>query len=225
MFMIKEIPIEERPRERFLKYPKATISNHELIAIILRTGSRQESVIELSKRILYQYHSLKVLSNTSIKELMKIRGIGTSKAIELLAAFELGRRVTKENFNQQIKLHSPESIYQFLKDDLEMKTQEHFIALYLNTKGELVKKETLFIGSLNSSLIHPRELFKHAVLNSAATIIVSHNHPSGDPTPSKADIEVTKILHKNSIMMDIELLDHIIIGKDRYYSFKEKGII
>jgi len=223
--MIKEIPIEERPRERFLKYPKATISNHELIAIILRTGSRQESVIELSKRILYQYHSLKVLSNTSIKELMKIRGIGTSKAIELLAAFELGRRVTKENFNQQIKLHSPESIYQFLKDDLEMKTQEHFIALYLNTKGELVKKETLFIGSLNSSLIHPRELFKHAVLNSAATIIVSHNHPSGDPTPSKADIEVTKILHKNSIMMDIELLDHIIIGKDRYYSFKEKGII
>ena len=225
MFMIKEIPLEERPRERFLKYPKSTISNHELIAIILRTGSRDESVIELSKRILYQYSSLKALSNTSIKELMKIRGIGTSKAIELLAAFELGKRVMKETFNQQPKLHSPEAIYQFLKDDLEMKTQEHFIALYLNTKGELVKKETLFIGSLNSSLIHPRELFKHAVLNSAATIIISHNHPSGDPTPSNADIKITKILHQNSIMMDIELLDHIIIGKDRYYSFKEKGII
>ncbi len=223
--MIKEIPFEERPRERFLKYPPSTISNHELIAIILRTGSKEESVIELAKKLLYQYPSLKVLSNTTIKELMKIRGIGKSKAIELLAAFELGRRVIKESFNQARKLHSPEAIYQFLKDELEMKSQEHFIALFLNTKGELVKKETLFIGSLNSSLIHPRELFKHAVLNSAATIIISHNHPSGDPTPSKADIEVTKILHQNSIMMDIELLDHIIIGKDRYYSFKEKGLI
>lgn len=225
MFMIKEIPLEERPRERFLKYPKSTIANHELVAIILRTGSRQESVIELSKRILYKYDNLKALSNAPIKDLMKIKGIGTSKAIELLAAFELGKRVIKENFNVQVKLHSPESIYLYLKDDLEMKMQEHFIALYLNTKGELVKKETLFIGSLNSSLIHPRELFKHAVLNSAATIIVSHNHPSGDPTPSQSDIDITKLLHKNSIMMDIELLDHIIIGKDRYYSFKEKGII
>ena len=225
MFMIKEIPLEERPRERFLKYPTKTIANHELIAIILRTGSKKESVIELSKRILYKYDNLKTLSNSTVKDLKKIKGIGDSKAIELLAAFELGKRVMKENFITQIKLHTPESIYLYLKDDLEMETQEHFIALYLNTKGELVKKETLFIGSLNSSLIHPRELFKHAVLNSAATIIVSHNHPSGDPTPSKADIDVTKMLHKNSLMMDIELLDHIIIGKDRYYSFKEKGII
>lgn len=225
MFMIKEIPTQERPRERFLKYPVDTISTHELIAIILRTGSRQESVIELSKRILYKYDNLKTLSKAPVSDLTKIRGIGTSKAIELKAAFELGKRVLKESFNSQVKLHSPESIYLYLKDDLEMKNQEHFIALYLNTKGELLKKETLFIGSLNSSLIHPRELFKHAVLNSAATIIVCHNHPSGDPTPSKADIDITKILHKNSIMMDIELLDHVIIGKDRYYSFKEKGII
>lgn len=223
--MIREMPLEERPRERFLKYPVETISNHELIAIILRTGSRQESVIELSKRVLYKYENLKELSNTTIRDLMTIRGIGSSKAIELLAAFELGKRTIKESFPSQIKLHSPESIYLYLKDSLEMKTQEHFIALYLNTKGELVKKETLFIGSLNSSLIHPRELFKHAVLNSAASIIISHNHPSGDPTPSKQDIEITKLLHKNSIMMDIELLDHIIIGRDRYYSFKEKGMI
>ena len=223
--MIKEIPTEERPRERFLKYPTSSIATHELIAIILRTGSKQESVIELSKRILYKYENLKELSNAQIKDLIKIKGIGTSKAIELKAAFELGKRVLKENFNSSVKLHTPESIYLYLKDDLEMKNQEHFLALYLNTKGELVKKETLFIGSLNSSLIHPRELFKYAVINSAASIIVCHNHPSGDPTPSKHDIDITKLLHKNSIMMDIELLDHIIIGKDRYYSFKEKGII
>jgi len=225
MFMIKEIPYEERPRERFLKYPTESISNHELIAIILRTGSREVSVIELSKRLLYKYDNLKELSNAPIKDLTKLKGIGLSKAIELKAAIELGKRVVKEGFNTPEKLHSPESIYQFLKEDLEMKNQEHFIALYLNTKGELIKKETLFIGSLNSSLVHPRELFKHAVLNSAASIIVCHNHPSGDPTPSKNDIDITKILHKNSVMMDIELLDHLIIGKDRYYSFKEKGII
>ena len=103
--------------------------------------------------------------------------------------------------------------------------QEHFIALYLNTKGELIKKETLFVGSLNSALVHPREIFKHAVIHSAASIIIVHNHPSGDPTPSKNDIDVTKVIHKNSLMMDIELMDHIIIGRNKYFSFKEKGII
>lgn len=225
MFMIKELPIEERPRERFMKYSKEVMSNHELIAIILRTGSRNESVIDLSKRIMVNYKNLKELSNTSISELMKIRGIGKSKAIELLAAFELGKRVHKEAFELKRKLHTPESIFDYVKDSLEMKTQEHLIALYLNTKGELITKKTLFIGSLNSSLIHPREIFKYAVLHSAATIIICHNHPSGDPTPSASDIEITKIIHKNGKMMDIELLDHIIIGRDRYFSFKEKGML
>jgi len=225
MFMIKELPIKERPRERFIKYGASAVQTFELIAIILRTGSKDESVIELAKKVTYMNQSLKDLSNTSIKELKSIKGIGDSKAIELLAAFELGKRVLKESFNENSKLHSPESIYQYLKSELEMKTQEHFLALYLNTKGELIKKETLFIGSLNASLVHPREIFKHAVLNSAAAIIICHNHPSGDPTPSKQDIDITKLIHKNSIMMDIQLLDHIIIGKDRYYSFKEKGKI
>jgi len=225
MFMIKELPITERPRERFIKYGASAIQTFELIAIILRTGSKDESVLDLAKRVTYMSKSLKDLSNTSIKDLKSIKGIGDSKAIELLAAFELGKRVNNESFSIQNKLHSPEKIYQFLKNELEMKTQEHFIALYLNTKGELIKKETLFIGSLNSSLIHPREIFKHAVINSAAAIIICHNHPSGDPNPSKQDIDITKLIHKNSLMMDIELLDHIIIGKDRYYSFKEKGLI
>lgn len=225
MFMIKELPIKERPRERFIKYGASSMQSFELIAIILRTGSKNESVLELAKRVTYRFESLKALSNASIADLKSIKGIGDSKAIELLASFELGKRVNKESFNAKNKLHSPENIYMYLKGELEMKTQEHFIALYLNTKGELIKKETLFIGSLNSSLIHPREIFKHAVLNSAASIIICHNHPSGDPTPSRQDTEITKLIHKNSLMMDIELLDHIIIGKDRYYSFKEKGNI
>ena len=225
MFMIKEMPKEERPRERFLKYHTDSIQTHELIAIILRTGSRQESVLELSKRVLYKYSNLKELSNAEISDLLKIKGIGTTKAIELKAAFELGRRASNELFTDKVSLTSPESIFIYLKDQLEMKTQEHFIALYLNTKGELIKKETLFVGSLNSSLVHPREIFKHAVLSSAASIIIVHNHPSGDPTPSKNDIEVTKVIHQNSLMMDIKLIDHIIIGRNKYFSFKEKGII
>ncbi|MBN2604754.1 MAG: DNA repair protein RadC [Bacilli bacterium] len=223
--MIKEIPVTDRPRERFMTNHIDMITTNELLAIILRTGSKQESVIELAKKVLYHYDDLKDLSNTTVKELLKIKGIGPSKAIEILAAIELGKRVVRSSFVKSIHLQTPEAIYQYLKNDLEMKTQEHFIALFLNTKGDLIKKETLFIGSLNSSLVHPREIFKHAVLNSAASIIICHNHPSGDPSPSKADIDVTKILHKNSIMMDILLLDHIIIGKDRYFSFKEKGII
>lgn len=225
MFMIKELPVQERPRERFIKYNANSLQTFELIAIILRTGSKDESVLELAKKISYHYKSLKDLSNASIKELKTIKGIGDSKAIELLAAFELGRRVNKELFSEHSKLHSPERIFQYLKSELEMKTQEHFLALYLNTKGELIKKETLFIGSLNSSLIHPREIFKHAVINSAATMIICHNHPSGDPTPSKQDIDITRLIHKNSLMMDIELLDHIIIGKDKYFSFKEKSLL
>lgn len=225
MFMIKEIPEEERPRERFLKYQIDSIQTFELIAIILRTGSKNESVIDLSKKILYRYSSLKELSNAEIVDLIKIKGIGKSKAIELKAAFELGRRANNEIFNDLIRLTSPESIFLFVKDQLEMKTQEHFIALYLNTKGELLKKQTLFVGCLNASLVHPREIFKHAVLYSAASIIIVHNHPSGDPTPSKNDIEVTKVIHQNSLMMDIHLMDHIIIGRNKYFSFKEKGII
>jgi len=223
--MIKEIPFEERPRERFMNHPTDSISNHELIAIILRTGSKNESVIDLSKRVLFNYKNLKELSNTTIQSLTEIKGIGKSKAIELLAAFELGKRVHKEKFVATKKLHSPESIFSYMKDSLEMKTQEHLIALYLNTKGELITKKTLFIGSLNSSVVHPREIFKYAVINSAALIIIVHNHPSGDPTPSSNDIEITKLIQKNGEMMDIALMDHIIVGRDKYFSFKEKGIL
>ncbi len=225
MYLIKEIPKNERPRERFLKYGANSLSNHELLAIILRTGYKNQSVLELSKKILYSYKTLKELSQIGIKELMKHKGVGYSKAIEIQCVFEICKRLKEETFTETIKLTNPESIYMYLKDGLELKTQEHLIALYLNTKGELIQKKTLFIGSLNSSLIHPREIFKYAVLYSAATIILVHNHPSGDPYPSHHDIDVTKIINKNAKMMDISLMDHIIIGRDKYYSFKEHNIL
>lgn len=225
MLMIKEIPKEERPRERFLKYGPTTMQTHELLAIILRTGSKDISVLDVSKELLSRFRTLKDLSKASITELTKQKGIGSSKAMELLAAIEIGKRVRLETFQRNVSLTKPEQIFHYMKDNLELKTQEHLIAIYLTAKGELIKKETLFIGSLNSSLIHPREIFKHAVLNSAAAIVLVHNHPSGDPTPSNQDISVTKLIHENSLMMDIKLLDHVIIGRDKYFSFKEKNII
>jgi DNA repair protein RadC len=225
MYMIRELKREDRPRERLLQHGETVLHTHELIAIILRTGSKDESVIDVSKRLFHQYDSLKALAHAPINEYRQIRGIGVSKAIELKAAFELGRRSVQEVFDKQIALHNPEQIYHFLKDQYEMKTQEHLIALFLNTKGQLIKKEVLFIGSLNASLIHPRTIFRSAVQHSAAAMILCHNHPSGDPTPSHHDIDMTKRIVESSDMMDIPLMDHIIIGRDKYFSFKEKGVI
>lgn len=225
MYMIKEMPFKERPRERFLTSNIESITDVELLAILLRTGTKQESVIELAKRVLYENENLKELSQKTVRELTKIKGIGNAKAIQILAGIELGKRVSKESFKKLTKLSSPQNVYDYLKTDFELKDQENFIAIYLNTKGELIGEKIIFVGSLNASLVHPRAIFKQAVLLSAALMIIAHNHPSGDPTPSKADIEFTKILNENSRMMDIELLDHIIIGKDRYFSFKKKNIL
>ena len=225
MYMIKEMPLAERPRERLKHHGAEIVQSHELIAILLRTGSRQVSVLELAKQLLYRYGSLKELADARVEDYMRIPGIGFAKAIELKAAFELGRRTVHEPFPDKIPLRSPERIYQFLKDRYDRKTQEHLVALYLNTKGELLKQEVLFVGSLNVSVVHPREVFKHAVLNSAASVVIAHNHPSGDPTPSAHDVEVTKLIRDNGTMMDIPLLDHVVIGRDRYFSFKEKGVI
>jgi DNA repair protein RadC len=208
MFFIKEMPNQERPRERFMNHGADILLTHELIAIILRTGSREDSVLELSKKILYQAKTLKELSLMDITDLTKIKGIGPSKAIQLLASFELGKRMHSENYKKRLKVHHPESIYLYLKDKLELKTQEHLIGLFLNT-----------------SVVHPREIFKEAVKVSAASIVIAHNHPSGDPSPSAQDIEITKRLHQNGLMMDIEVLDHIIIGQNKYFSFKEHQML
>ena len=223
MYLIKEMPFKERPRERMKLYGKEVLSNHELIAIILRTGTKECSVIELAKNVFYKYQGLKALNQTSIKELTELKGLGEAKAIQLLAALELGKRLNEESFPSHTTFYNPETVFNYLKNDLEMLTQEHFYALYLNAKGHLIKKHQLFIGSLSSALVHPREVFKYAVSLSAASIIIVHNHPSGDPTPSTSDAKITDVMVKNGKIMDIEVLDHIIIGKGRYYSFKAHG--
>ncbi len=223
MYMIKEMPDAERPRERFLRQGREALSIHELIAIILRTGTKKKSVLDLAKEVACRYPSIRMLDEASIRELTKIPGMGEAKAIQLMSALELGKRLMAEPFPSRKKLLNPEAVYEHMRLALEMKTQETFYALYLDTKGALIEKHRLFVGSLSAALVHPRELFKHAVVLSAASVILVHNHPSGDPSPSASDKRITDTMVKNGRLMDIAVLDHIIIGKGRYHSFKEHG--
>lgn len=215
------MPYKERPRERFMHYGQEALATHELIAIILRTGTKECSVLELSKNIFYSYDSLRALSKTSVEHLVTLKGMGKAKAIQLLSALELGKRLYQEQYAKTAQLTSPSEVYNYLKADMELLDQEMFYALYLNTKGKLIKKQLLFIGSLNSALVHPREVFKHAVTLSAASIIIVHNHPSGDPNPSKSDCDITEVMVENGKLMDIEIIDHIVIGQGKFYSFRE----
>ncbi|WP_134700021.1 DNA repair protein RadC [Ammoniphilus sp. YIM 78166] len=219
------LPLAELPRERMIDKGIDALSNAELIAILLRTGSTGEPVIQLAHRVLGHVGGLRQFLDASLEELVKVRGIGTAKAIQLLAGIELGRRVAKTKPEERGVIRSPEDVSNLLMEDLRYLTQEHFVCLFLNTKNQVIAQTTVFIGSLNSSIVHPREVFKEAIRKSSASVICLHNHPSGDPTPSKEDIEVTKRLIQAGQIIGIDVLDHVIIGDGRYVSLKEKGLI
>lgn len=178
-FMIRDYPPNERPRERLLREGKEKLTNQELLAIIIRSGTKRSSALQLAQKILQHFEGLHLLKDASVEELMEIKGIGEAKAIEICAAIELGRRVNSLQLNDRYKITSPEDVSQFVMDEMRFLTQEHFVALYLDTKNHVIHKKTVFIGSLNSSIVHPREVFKEALKRSAASIIVLHNHPSG----------------------------------------------
>ncbi|KYD20970.1 MAG: JAB domain-containing protein [Caldibacillus debilis] len=223
--MIRDVPKEERPRERFIRYGPKSLSNQELLAILLRTGTRSESVLQLAQRLLIRFEGLHLLKDATLEELTKIEGIGEAKAIQILAAIELGRRIGNIAQQERYVIRSPEDGARYLMEEMRFLTQEHFVCLYLNTKNQVIHKQTVFIGSLNASIVHPREIFKEGLKRSAASIICFHNHPSGDPTPSREDIDVTKRLKECGKILGIELLDHIIIGDRKYISLKEKGYL
>lgn len=219
--MIKDIPLSERPRERLLKYGKENLSNEELLSIILKTGTKNYSVKELSNHILKNFKNIKELKYITISKLTEINGIGKVKAIELLAALELGKRVYYTNNSEKVLLNSSKKIYEYFKNIFLEECQECFYAIYLDTKSKLISYKLLFKGTINCSCVHPREVFKNAFLESAFSIIVIHNHPSGDPTPSKEDIKVTQSLMQVGKIMALPIVDHIIIGTNQYYSFYE----
>ncbi|MFJ7509777.1 DNA repair protein RadC [Peribacillus simplex] len=223
--LIRDYPKEERPRERFLQDGPQSLSNQELLALLLRTGSREESVLQLSGRLINSFKGLRLLKEASVEELTVIKGIGEAKAIQILASVELGRRINKLNDQDRYVIRSPEDGANYCMEEMRFLSQEHFVCLYLNTKNQVLQKTTVFIGSLNASIVHPREVFKEAFKRSAASIICLHNHPSGDPSPSREDIEVTKRLVECGKIIGIEVLDHIIIGEHKYVSLKEKGYL
>jgi DNA repair protein RadC len=223
--MIRDFPQDERPRERFISNGPESLSNHELIAILLRTGTKDESVLQLSNRLLTSFEGLRLLKAATLEEITSIKGIGQAKAIQILAAVEVGRRISNLNDNDRYVIRSPEDGANFVMNDMRFLSQEHFVCLYLNTKNQVLHKKTVFIGSLNASIVHPREVFREALKRSAASIIAIHNHPSGDPAPSREDIEVTKRLVECGKMIGIDVLDHLIIGENKFVSLKEKGYL
>lgn len=222
MINFKNIPDCDKPRERLFIYGSEYLSNDELISIILKTGSKKYSVKEVSLKLLEKIGDINKLKDVGIFSLVRIPGIGKVKAIELKAAIELGRRVYMNNVNaNKIKLNNALAVYDYFKDILVDKKQEYFYCVYLDTKGNYIDKKCLFIGTINNSVIHPREIFKEAYLLSASGIICVHNHPSGDSIPSREDILVTRRLKEIGIIHGINIIDHVIIGNNNYYSFND----
>ncbi len=226
MLNFKQLPNEEKPRERLAMYGAQNLSNEELLMIILKTGTKKYSVKELANQVLTKSGGIRNLKETTLNKLMEIEGIGRVKAIELMAIVELAKRI-QTNITEKdiITCTNPTNIIQYFHTLFQDKKQEEFYVIYLDNKKKYLDKKQLFIGSINTSIAHPREIFKYAYLLSASFIICIHNHPSGDPTPSKEDIVITQKLKEIGNLHAIYLIDHLIIGKNQYYSFYEDGNI
>ncbi len=226
MYTIKDIPINERPRERLINYGSETLSNEELLAIIIKTGTKKISAKMLANNLLVAIGGIEKLKEINYEYLESIIGIGPAKACELLAAIELGKRINREVKSlKKIKFNNSKVVYDYYSKELDGVKQEHFYAIYLDNNKKIIKDKLLFVGTLNKSLVHPREIFKEACLISASSIICIHNHPSGNIIPSKEDIVLTNNLKNIGNLMGIPIVDHIIIGKNNYYSFFENGDI
>lgn len=224
--LIKDIPVNERPRERLINYGAKSLSNEELLSIVLRCGTKNKSVKELSLDLLNEIKNINNLKDVTINKLTSIKGFGISKASIILSVIELGRRIyIKDDFIDNEKYINPEIIFKKTKYLFNDKKQELFYCLYFNNKCQLIGKELLFIGTINKSIVHPREIFKYAYLYSAFSFCCIHNHPSGDVNPSKEDIELTNALIEIGLVQKIPLIDHIIVSDDNYYSFQDNGKI
>ena len=222
---MKKLPPDIRPRERLFRYGASGLSDAELLAILLGTGTKKETALQLSQLVLSKFETLSNLASASPEELVEIDGIGRAKSSQIMAAIELGKRGNiafngKKNF-----ISNPRDAVNLFMAEMKHLDRECFKAVLLNTKNRVLKIAEISTGSLNSSIVHPRELYKIAIKCSSASLIVVHNHPSGDPTPSEEDISLTQRLSESGKILGIVILDHIIIGDGEYTSFKEKGLI
>jgi DNA repair protein RadC len=221
---IKELPSSERPRERLLHYGVNALSNGELLAIILRTGTGGENVVRVAQRLLATFGGLAGLAQASTAELIAEKGLGPAKTAQLKAALELGRRLLVELPEERPQIRSPADAANLVMSEMSLLEQEHLRVMLLDTKNRVLATPTVYVGSLNTSLIRVGELFREAIRANCASLIVAHNHPSGDPTPSPEDVAVTKQIVEAGTLLDIEVLDHLIIGQHRFVSLKERGL-
>ncbi|MDO5715071.1 MAG: DNA repair protein RadC [Tissierellia bacterium] len=230
-FMIKDIPVHERPQEKMICYGPEYLTNAELLALIIRTGHRNLSALDLSKQLLYSFKrdgeedGLYALRNASLENLMKIKGIGEAKATMILAAITLGLRMSMYPIHKKRKITSPNILVDYVMNDMKYLDKEHFRIVILNTKKEIIYIREISKGTVNMTVVHPREVFKQAIEDGAHSIILLHNHPSGDPKPSTEDIQLTKRLKECSEIIGIPIVDHIIIGDNTYFSFVEEELL
>ena len=223
---IKDIPKNERPRERLINFGVSNLNNEELIAILLKTGSKNASAKDLAINLLKEVGGVNKLGEVNYRFLRKIKGIGDAKACSILTAIELGKRIKEADINiYNLQITNSSLVFRHFNNLFYKKKQEYFYCIYLDNRKVVLDTKLLFIGTINQSLVHPREVFKEALLLSASSIICIHNHPSGNIVPSKDDLELTERLVKIGLLMGIRVIDHIIIGNNNYYSFMENGVI
>jgi DNA repair protein RadC len=223
-FTIRDLPVSERPRERLWEYGAGALSVPELIAVILGRGIPGESVTVTAQRLLEQFDGLRGISEATVEELAEIRGIGQAKAAQIKACFELADRLKSFPGGNKAVIKKPDDVMDVVAGKLRGIKKEHFLALLLDTRGHVIKTAEISIGSLDTSIVHPREVFREAMAASAASVVLVHNHPSGDPEPSNEDIRITKRLVEVGELVGIEVLDHVIIAGEKFTSLKRKGL-
>ncbi len=223
--MMRDLPSEERPREKLMRHGPERLSNSELLAILLGSGTKSLSALRLAEHLLAKFGALRALASAGYEELMSVKGIGAAKAAGILSAFELAKRLADSTMEVREAITCPRDAADLVLSELGRADKEYFMIIMLNTKHRVIGKKVISIGHLSGSLVHPREMFKEVIRRSSAAVIVVHNHPSGDPTPSQDDVAVTKRLVEAGELLGIQVLDHIIVGDNRYVSFREQGLL
>lgn len=224
-FTVRDLPKSERPRERLQQFGPEALSLQELLALVISRGVSKKSVMTIAQDLLVKFGSIKAISEASLEELSQIKGIGFAKAVQIKACFELGKRKDSEHELKDFNIKDPQGVVKAIQSSIKDKAKEHFKLILLNTRNKIIGISTISIGSLSASIVHPREVFKDAIMHSANAVVLVHNHPSGDTEPSEDDLKITKRLAEAGKILGIEVLDHIIIGKDNYFSFKEKRLV